>query len=57
MKMKEKKQITHDQLEAAIRKFQNNGGMIRKLPDQKSFSSKLVGVKAGDTGVGSLTNS
>jgi hypothetical protein len=44
--MKErKKYISHEQLKAAIRKFEASGGIIRKLPEQKSFNSQGVGVR------------
>lgn len=44
--MKErKKHIGHEQLKAAIRKFEASGGIIRKLPEQKSFSNQGVGVR------------
>lgn len=40
-----KKTISHEELQAAIRKFQQSGGIIQKLPDQKSYSHQGVGVK------------
>jgi len=45
--------ITEDVLENAIRKFLNSGGIIRKLPAQKSGKSRLVGKKWGNTEMGS----
>lgn len=44
-KMKESKTISHEELQAAIRKFKENGGIIEKLPDQKSYSHQGVSVK------------
>ena len=44
--MKESKPtISHEELQAAIRKFQKTGGIIQKLPDQKSYTHQGVGVK------------
>ncbi|HEX7929232.1 MAG TPA: hypothetical protein VF678_16670 [bacterium] len=40
-----KKTVSHEELQAAIRKFQQSGGIIQKLPDQKSYSHQGVGVK------------
>ena len=49
--MKErKKRISHEQLAAAIRKFEANGGMIKKLPDQKSYDNQGIGVRAPAVG-------
>lgn len=42
---KDTKTVTHEQLQAAIRKFQENGGIIKKLPDQKSYTHQMVGTK------------
>jgi hypothetical protein len=48
--MKESKPtISHEELQAAIRKFQKTGGIIQKLPDQKSYSHQGVGVKWANT--------
>ena len=46
---KEIKTISHEDLQAAIRKFKDNGGIIQKLPDQKSYTHKGVGVKWANT--------
>jgi hypothetical protein len=43
--MKESKTISQKDLQAAIRKFKENGGIIQKLPDQKSYTNQGVGVK------------
>ena len=44
--MKTKKNIiTADELNKAIQKFLDQGGIIEKLPEQKSFESRAVGVK------------
>ena len=45
MKDNKAKTISHEELQAAIRKFQTNGGIIQKLPDQKSYSHQGVGMK------------
>jgi hypothetical protein len=36
-------QISHEELQVAIRRFQQNGGIIQKLPDQKPLSHQAVG--------------
>jgi len=43
--MKDTKKISNEELQAAIRKFQQNGGIIQKLPDQKGYSHQGVAVK------------
>jgi hypothetical protein len=42
--MKDQK-ISEAELQAAMRKFVAAGGMIRKLPDQKSPTSQVVGMR------------
>jgi len=39
--------ITHEELQAAIRKFQQAGGIITKLPDQPILEQQCVAVKWG----------
>jgi hypothetical protein len=39
--------ITHEELQAAIRKFQQAGGIITKLPDQPTHGQQSVAVKWG----------
>lgn len=41
------KAITQEELEIAIRKFEKHGGIIRKLPDQKSVVQQAVSMKWG----------
>jgi hypothetical protein len=41
------KAITQEELEIAIRKFEKQGGIIRKLPDQKSVGQQAVSMKWG----------
>lgn len=41
----ESREITEEEMQAAIRKFLKSGGMIRKLPDQKSVGNRMVGMK------------
>ena len=51
--MKEsKQQVTEAELQSAIRKFLDKGGMIHKLPDQKSGTARMVGRKWDSTEVG-----
>ena len=42
-KNKNKKAITQEEVALAIKKFQENGGIIVKLPDQEFKSHKVVG--------------
>lgn len=35
-------QITHEELQIAIRRFQRKGGIIRKLPDEKVQTQRAV---------------
>ena len=55
--MKEKKGVTEREVQQAIRKFKEQGGLIRKLPDEVTLGHALVGAKyaiyeyGGDTGV------
>ena len=44
--------ITEEELKMAIRKFVKSGGIIRKLPAQKSGKSRMVGKKWGYTEMG-----
>jgi hypothetical protein len=37
--------ISHEELQIAIRRFQKNGGIIQKLPDQKNSAPHAVGGK------------
>jgi hypothetical protein len=41
------KPISHEDLQSAIRKFKQNGGIIKKLPDQPLAAVHIVGVKRG----------
>ena len=45
--MKQKTIISEQELNKAIQKFLEQGGMIQKLPEQKAYSSRQVGVKYG----------
>ncbi|MCH8075006.1 MAG: hypothetical protein IIC13_01730 [SAR324 cluster bacterium] len=45
--------VTEEELKMAIGKFVKSGGIIRKLPAQKSGKSRLVGKKWGHTEMGS----
>jgi len=46
-RMKQKTIVTEIELNKAIQKFLEEGGMIKKLPEQKAYSSRQVGVKYG----------
>jgi len=35
-------QITHEELQIALRKFQRKGGIIRKLPDERVHTQRAV---------------
>ena len=39
--------ITHEELQAALRRFQKAGGIIRKLPDQPTLEQPSVAMKWG----------
>lgn len=39
----DKVNVSEAELQSAIRRFVEAGGMIRKLPDQKSNGSRMVG--------------
>ena len=41
------KSITQEELEIAIRTFEKRGGIIRKLPEQKSIGQQAVNMKWG----------
>jgi len=45
--------VTEEELKMAIRKFVKSGGIIRKLPAQKTGTSRMVGKKWGHTEMGS----
>jgi len=39
--------VTHEELQEAIRRFQMNGGIIHKLPDQKLAGHHAAASKEG----------
>lgn len=41
------KPITQEELQTAIRKFKQEGGIIQKLPAQKSIGQQAVSMKEG----------
>jgi len=45
--MKQKTVVTEQELNKAIQKFLDQGGIIEKLPEQKAYSSRQVGLKYG----------
>ena len=45
--MKGKSQISEDDVQRAIRKFLQEGGLIKRLPDEVTPRSVLVGAKWG----------
>ena len=49
---REKSKISSEDLNRAVRKFVRDGGIIQKLPDQKSAGSKQVGGKWANTELG-----
>ena len=55
--MKDSKVISHKELQAAIRKFQKDGGIIKKLPDQKTYSNQGVGMRWANVEAGDLPSS
>ena len=42
---KEQEEYTHKELQAAIRKFESEGGLVQKLPDQTNPKMREVSVK------------
>jgi len=48
-KGKEKQTISHQELQRAIQRFLKEGGMIQKLPDQKSVAHSHVGHRWGNS--------
>ena len=41
--MKKKSEISQEEIQKALKKFQNQGGLISKLPDQIAPRSNMVG--------------
>jgi hypothetical protein len=52
----DKAKVSEAELQAAIRKFVAAGGMIRKLPDQKTTASQMVGVRWNNYEIGGEPN-
>ncbi len=50
--MKQKKKISQQELNLAVKKFVKEGGIIKKLPPQRSALQNLVGGKWGNTEIG-----
>ncbi len=44
--------VTEEELQNAINKFLKSGGVIQKLPDEKSVSGQKVGAKWGHADFG-----
>lgn len=49
MSRKKKQTITHEEVQEALKRFVRGGGMIDKLPDQKSSRSEFVGNEKYET--------
>lgn len=49
---KDAQKVSEAELHSAIRKFLDAGGMIRKLPDQKTSPSQMVGKRWNATEMG-----
>ncbi len=47
-KSKNVKTITQEELQLALRAFEKRGGIIRKLPDQKTLGQQAVSMKWGN---------
>ena len=54
--MKENRKVSEAELQAAIRKFVDAGGMIKKLPDQKTSASQMVGMRWNNYEMGGEPN-
>ena len=52
MKKNSKFKVSEDELNAAIQKFLKSGGIISKLPEQKAYAQKHVGMKHNTTEIG-----
>ena len=50
--MKASKQINQQEIQSAIHKFIESGGIIEKLPEQKTVKYKLVGSRWCTTEIG-----
>ena len=46
------KKISEEELNSAIRKFLQEGGIIQKLPDQKNVNSQAVGMRWNNSELG-----
>jgi hypothetical protein len=49
IKSNKAKPITQEELQIAIRTFEKKGGIILKLPDQKTLGQQAVSMKWGHT--------
>ena len=45
--MKNKRSITEEDIHRALKKFVNDGGLIKQLPDQVAPRNNLVGARWG----------
>lgn len=50
--MKNQKNVSSEELNAAIQKFLKSGGIISKLPEQKAYGARHVGMKYNNTEMG-----
>lgn len=50
--MKQSKPVSQAEVSQAIRRFVNKGGMIRKLPADKTGSGRVVGMKHNTSEIG-----
>ena len=55
MKKNSKFKVSEEELNAAIQKFLKSGGMISKLPEQKAYVQKHVGMKHSTMEIGGDT--
>lgn len=46
---KKPRRLTHEQVQEALKRFVRSGGMIAKLPDQKTARSEFIGQEKYDT--------
>ncbi len=53
--MKQKRKISHEALQEAIQKYIKKGGLIEKLPEQKTVQASRVGGKWSNTELGNLS--
>ena len=47
--MRKQKRLTHEQVKEALKRFVRKGGMIAKLPEQKTSRTEIIGSEKYDS--------